>query len=179
MTRSLSCCFLRNHCPICWAKCLKGGSHPRNTRISLVAEMCIARSAVVVMCWGQNTSRKFLLQWREDVQCRVRGWARIQSGHRLCFFLEKNPHLLSLGTWIPIFQTFVLVYLKRLNLLPNIFVSTLLEGIELISRHDRFSTPIVFLVQPLVLALFIVTCRARVAEGILSAERMSQSLGGW
>ena len=73
----------------------------------------------------------------------------------------------------------MLVYLKRLNLLPNIFVSTLLEGIELISRHDRFSTPIVFLVQPLVLALFIVTCRPRVAEGILSAERMSQSLGGW
>ena len=32
------------------------------------------------------------------------------------------------------------MYLKRLNLLPNIFVSTLLEGIEIISRHDRFNS---------------------------------------
>lgn len=76
--------------------------------------MCFA-----CICWGQNTSRKFLLQWREDVQCRVRGWGWMQSAQRLYFFLRR---ILTCSTFN--FPTVLL----------------LLEQIEFTSKDDCFNS---------------------------------------
>ena len=113
--------------------------------------LCDKSGPVVVFCWGQNTSRKFLLQWREDVQCRVQCWGRIQFAHRLRFFFR---HVI-IGQVNSFLKLSYFWYLKRLNLyiyiLPKINYLFLLylKGVELIFQTWSVSTPIIFGLQPL------------------------------